>query len=310
MIFRAALFGFLLAVTSLPAAAQQAAFPLTVEHSQGSVTIPAEPKRVVALIDRDADTLLALGVQPVAIRSNYGFEGGVGPWAEDLLTTSPIVWTGRELNYEAIAAAAPDLIVFATSGGDADEYERLSQIAPTIYLPKGADGWEATTKQTTLLIAEALGRRADGEKLLAGLDAYLAEQKAAHPEFSGKSANYLDIYPGGISAYSDEHIVNGTLYALGFESARSAVDIPLGQSSTNVSPELLADYVGDITLIYPFGRTLDGLIAETPTLGLVPQAETGGLIVLDNLAFSNASVISIPYALDRLIPAFAEVVAE
>lgn len=132
------------------AMAQDAAFPITLEHALGTVTIPAEPQRVVALIDRDADTVLALGVQPVGIRSNYNFDAGVGPWAEPLLTTEPAVWKGRELNFEAIAAADPDLIVFATSGGDAAEYERLSQIAPTIALPRGANPWEATTAQTTL----------------------------------------------------------------------------------------------------------------------------------------------------------------
>ncbi|MQA01035.1 MAG: hypothetical protein GEU80_17255 [Dehalococcoidia bacterium] len=45
-------------------------FPRTVEHALGPTRIEAEPGRVVALIDRDADTMLALGVTPVAIRSH------------------------------------------------------------------------------------------------------------------------------------------------------------------------------------------------------------------------------------------------
>jgi iron complex transport system substrate-binding protein len=290
--------------------AQDDAFPVTLEHTLGTVTIRAEPQRVVALIDRDADTVLALGVQPVGIRSNYSFDAGVGPWAEPLLTGKPMVWKGRELNFEAIAAAEPDLIVFANSGGDAAEYERLSQIAPTIALPKGANPWEATTAETTMLIAEALGRKAEGEKLLADLDAYLAAQKAAHPEFAGKTVNYLDIYPGGISSYSDDHIVNGMLYATGFSPIAGALDIPAGQSSISVSAELLADYDADIVLIYPFGRTLDELIAETPTLGKLSSVEHGRAFVLQDLAFSNASVVSIPYALDNLLPRFSAALAE
>lgn len=310
MSFRFGLAGIALASFAvLPALAQDAIFPLTVEHALGAVTIPAAPQRVVALIDRDADTLLALGVQPVAIRSNYNFEAGVGAWAEDLIEGEPIVWGGRDLNYEAIAAASPDLIVFATSGGDADEYNLLSQIAPTISLPKNALAWQATTAETTLLIAEALGRRADGEKLLADLDAYLAAQNAAHPEFAGRTANYLDVHSSGIYQYADDHIVNGALYALGFSPIQGALDVPEDQTFTIVSAELLPDYDADIVLAYSFGRTLDELIAEVPTLATLPSVAEGRFLLLDNLAFSNASVLSIPYAFDRLIPQFSVALA-
>ncbi|UYN98147.1 MAG: ABC transporter substrate-binding protein [Devosia sp.] len=310
MSIRTALAGLVLAALTLSPALAQDSFPLTVEHAMGEVSLDGAPSRIVVLSNRDADTLLALGIQPVGIRSIYDFAKGVGPWAEDLLTSEPTVWIGRELDYEAIASADPDLIVFANSGGVQEEYDRLSLIAPTLYLPKGAAGWGATTQETTLLIAKALGREADGHKLLAELDAYLAAQKAAHPEFAGKTGNYLDIYSGGISSYAESHIVNGALYAIGLEPVPGTDSIPSGQSSISVSAELVGDYVGDVTLIYPFGRTLDELIAETPTLGLVPQAETGGLMVLDNLAFSNASVLSIPYALDRLIPVFSTVLGQ
>lgn len=281
-------------------------FPLTLEHALGTVTIPAPPQRVVALIDRDVDTLLALGVKPVGINSLFGFESGAGPWSEALLGDArPVVWTGREFNYEAIAALHPDLIVNATSGGDVDIYQRLSAIAPTIGLPKGATAWEATVQQTTQLIADALGRSEDGKALLAGIDRYLADQKAAHPEFGGKTATYLDIYPGGISSYSAAHIVNGMLYGVGFSPNAAASAVPADQSSVNVSPELLPDYDADIVVIYPFGRSLAELEAETPTLGALTSVAAGRAFILDNLAFSTASVLSIPYALDKLLPQFS-----
>ncbi len=309
--FRSCVLGLALTVlVVLPGSAQDVSFPITVEHALGEVTVPETPERIVVLSNRDADTLLALGVQPVAIRSIYDFEKGVGPWSEDLLTTEPTVWIGRELNFEAIASVHPDLIIYATSGGDQSEYERLSQIAPTLSLPKGAVPWGAKVEESTLAIAEVLGRRAEGEALLAELDAYLADVKSAHPEFAGKTAAYLDIYTGGISSYSEENIVNQTLYAIGFEPVAGAASIPEDDSSINVSAELLADHVGDITLIFPYGRTMDELVAETPTLAMVPQAQTGGLIVLDNLAFSNSSVVSIPYALNQLVPTFVEVLAK
>ncbi|WMT90627.1 hypothetical protein [Pelagibacterium sp. H642] len=82
-------------------------FPAVVEHALGQTVVPAEPERIVAMTNRDAETLLALGVVPVGIQSQLGFEGGVGPWAEPLLRDArPEVWLGMEINYEAVVAIA------------------------------------------------------------------------------------------------------------------------------------------------------------------------------------------------------------
>lgn len=290
----------------IAAPAQETVFPLTVEHALGTVTIPAEPERVIALMDRDVDTLLALGVVPVAIRSWYNFEAGAGPWSLPLLEGhDPVVWMGRELNYEAVAAQQPDLIVFANSGGEQDVYDRLSQIAPTIGLPKGATPWGATTEQTTMVIAEAVGRRDEGQALLDELNAYFADQKADHPEFSGHTATYLDIYPGGVSAYTEDQFVNAILTRIGFSATEASLAIPDDQSSVEVSAELLADFDADIVLIYPFQRTLEQIVEEQPIVGQLESVRDGRAFILQDLAFSTASVLSIPYALDSLVPSMS-----
>lgn len=100
------------------------------------------------------------------------------------------------------------------------------------------------------------------------------------------------------------------LYATGFSPIAGALDVPAGQSSISVSAELLASYDADIVLIYPFGRSLDELIAETPTLATLPSVEDGRAFVLQDLAFSSASVVSIPYALDNLLPRFSAALAD
>ncbi len=48
------------------------AFPVTIEHKFGSVTIPAEPQRVIALGYSEVDPILALGVKPIAVREWFG----------------------------------------------------------------------------------------------------------------------------------------------------------------------------------------------------------------------------------------------
>jgi iron complex transport system substrate-binding protein len=71
-------------------AAGEGTFPQTVTTAFGDVTIDEAPERVVALGWSDAETALALGVQPVGASDWLGFGGeGVGPWAEGMYDEAP-----------------------------------------------------------------------------------------------------------------------------------------------------------------------------------------------------------------------------
>src|SRR5688500_6217114 len=87
------------------------AFPVTVTTAFGDVEIADEPTRVVALGWGDAETALALGVQPVGASDWLAFGGeGVGPWSEGYDEAPEIIET-LEPSLEAIAALEPDLIL-------------------------------------------------------------------------------------------------------------------------------------------------------------------------------------------------------
>jgi iron complex transport system substrate-binding protein len=259
---------------------------------------------VVVLSDRDADTVLALGVVPVAIRSAYGFESGVGPWAQSQLgDAKPTVWTDRELKYEDIAAADPDLIVYPTSGGDKEEYDRLAAIAPTVYLPEGVEAYSSTNEQVVPLIAEALGRKSEGERILADLDGYLTDKAAEYPAFAGKTVNYFDISGTDIYSYRADTLANELLYRVGFQPIPAAESIPADKQMVQVSAENLAGYDADVVVAYPFGgESLADLERTIPTLGALGAVVNGRFFILEDLAYSNASVLSIPYALNELLP--------
>ena len=86
----------------------------------------------------DHDTLLALGVTPVAVCDWYGdYPYATWPWAQNELGDAQLaVLSSAELNIEAVAARDPDLIVGIFSGMTKREYELLSQIAPTVATPR------------------------------------------------------------------------------------------------------------------------------------------------------------------------------
>jgi iron complex transport system substrate-binding protein len=96
------------AAASSSPAGSGGAFPVTVETAFGDVEIPEEPQRVVALGWSDAETALALGVQPVGASDWLAFGGeGVGPWAEGRYDEAPEIIETLEPSLEASPRCSP-----------------------------------------------------------------------------------------------------------------------------------------------------------------------------------------------------------
>ena len=120
--------------------ATETGFPLTVSHAYGETTVKEKPERVVSLAWSNQDVVLALGIVPVGTSAaNFGAVGdnGLLPWTEEayeaLGESNPVVYDDTDgFDYEAIADAAPDIIVAAYSGMTQEEYDTLSQIAPVV----------------------------------------------------------------------------------------------------------------------------------------------------------------------------------
>jgi len=186
-------------------------FPVTVEHQFGETTIDAEPQRIVVVGLTEQDILLELGVTPVATTEWYGEQPyAVWPWATDLLgDAEPEVLTTTDgLEYEKIASLRPDLIVGTNAGLDEDTYEKLSEIAPTVTSVEGSGAYFSSWQDQTRVVAAAVGRSAEGEELIEGVESAYAEAAAAHPEFTGLTATFsqggawegnLWVYPDGLN---------------------------------------------------------------------------------------------------------------
>ena len=188
--------------TSSSSAVSTASFPIAMKHAYGETVINAKPERVVTLDWNNADAVLALGIVPVGTaRANWGpvTDKGLLPWTEEkfkeLGTDNPNVFNDLEgYDYEAVAAAKPDIIVAPYSGMDEKAYKRLSEIAPT--LPFKETAWKTTWREQTVEVAEALGLRAEGEKLVADTDAFIKENFAKYPKLANKSAAICYINAG------------------------------------------------------------------------------------------------------------------
>src|SRR6185436_17073350 len=150
-------------------AAEPAAFPVTIEHKYGSTTITAAPKRIVVAGLREQDSLLALGVVPVATTEWYGnHPGAIFPWAEQALGDAPkpeVLSFTDGIQFEKIAALRPDLILAVYSGLTQKEYDTLSKLAPTVAQPPGQVDWGSSWQDEITTVGRAIGKPKEAEKL-------------------------------------------------------------------------------------------------------------------------------------------------
>jgi iron complex transport system substrate-binding protein len=185
-------------------AASSSAFPVTIQHALGSTTIPKEPKRVVVVGLSDHEPLLALGVKPVGAMDWFG-EGTYAqwPWERQAWGGKPAALVSNksyEIDFEKVAQQRPDLILGLYADIKRNEYEKLSQIAPTVAQAKG-DAYTTPWRDMTRVAAKAVGRSAQGEKLIAEVDARFAAFRKDHPELARQTALVVDAGQAPTSYY-------------------------------------------------------------------------------------------------------------
>jgi len=287
------------------------AFPVKVDTKFGEVTVKSEPKRIVALGWGDAETALALGVQPVGASDWLAFGGeGVGPWAEGLYTKAPKIIKTLEPSFEAIAALKPDLILDTKASGDKARYEKLKSIAPTIDVPKGGDSYLTTTAQQMTMISTALGKKAEGEKLLAKLKTDVAAAASANPEFAGKTVTAATRTSEGWGAYVEGSNRVQFLEQLGFTQNPkiAAIKANAGGFSVDISSEQLDLMDADLIVAFPiYIPTTE--ITDNAQYKAIPAVAAGHSVVIDgdiSAAYSLGTTLSTEYALTKVVPLIAD----
>lgn len=290
------------------------AFPVTVTDNFGEVTIPEEPTRVVAMGWGDAETALALGVQPVGASDWLAFEGeGVGPWAEGMYDSPPELIATLEPDYEAVLALEPDLILDVKSSGDQERYDRLSEIAPTVGVPEGAENYLTTTDQQVELIAAALGVPEKGEEVLADIDEQFAEAAEAHPEFADKSVVAAAYTSEGWGAYVDGSERVEFLKRLGFTLSDKISSVETDEFSIDVSSENLDQLDADVLVTFPIYVDASE-VSEQANYQALPVVQDGRAVLLDDTdissAYSLGSPLSMSYAIEQMVPLLAEAVGD
>lgn len=287
----------------------------SVEGEYGTVSVPDDPQRVAALGLGDADTLLSLGITPVAITpwNADAATDGVGPWAQEQLGDArPAIIDTKssidESTIEKTVSADPDLIIAVNAAVDQNTYDKLSAIAPTVVRPAQAEDWTVPWQDATRLIGQAVGRPDAAEQVVADTESRFDAARSEHPAFSEQTGAVVLRDPtGGFYVYGNGDGRGQVLDDLGFTLPDSLRDLIGDRFYAEISAEQMQTLDLDTLVVLDHAGAREAL-ADDPLFQSLNVVKRGDVVFVDDMvgnAMSMPNPLTIPYALDNLVPALA-----
>lgn len=284
--------------------------PRSVGHLRGSTELMGRPERVVLLDNALLGYLIPLGVKPVGT-AGEDEAATVPPPYEPLVDydTLPLVAPDFAPNFEAIAAAGPDLILALNYGEDAD-YARLNQIAPTVVLASDFDprrragiGWVRETMET---IALALGRPDDARTPISDYETKLAELKRRHaPKIEGRTVGYVQASEDGKFRVDGPFgFGGGILHEVGFTRPQAQIDALAGADqafpvAAEVSLEQVQIVDADLVIV-PLGSYHKEPMGNNSLFQALPAVREGRSFTVDAELWYSRSIVGAGLVLDDL----------
>jgi iron complex transport system substrate-binding protein len=318
--FPLALFAACLWIAAGALAADGTAYPIVIEHAFGTTVIPKKPVRVATVAWANHEVPLALGVVPVGFAAaNFGDDDGDGllPWVAEKLKElggeKPVLFDeGDGIDFEAVAATKPDVILAAYSGLSRSDYETLSQIAPVVAYPQSP--WSTDWRETIRLDSAGLGMAAEGEALISRIEKEIAGTVAGYPVLKGKSAifvTHLDVTNLSTVNFYTANDTRVKFFAdLGLTSPKSVLEATKpGQFAASVSAEKV-DAFDDVDIVVAYGGTplLDAVKADL-LLSRMPAVGKDALVMLGRDptgTAANPTPLSISWVLKDYVALLAE----
>ena len=303
-----------------PAAGEAPEFPRSIEHVYGTTEIPEQPERVATVSWVNQDVSLALGVVPVGMAA-VEFGGNAEQstdWFDAALPenggTAPEKYSEADgIDFEAIAALEPDVILAAYSGLTQEDYSKLSEIAPVVAYPKDVPAFGTSWQDSTRLIGQALGKDAEAEAVVEDVEQQVAQAAKDNPALQDTTFLYGTLDPAAadqIYLYTDVDNRPKFLESLGMSEAPvMAEQDAKGQFFITWSPERADELDSDVFVSWAAEESVGETIAADPLLGSIPAVQDETLVLQtdeqETLSVSAASPLSIPWALDNVLPDIA-----
>lgn len=292
-----------LAVASLALAVPASAFAdngsketRTIDTDKGPVEIPVNPEAIVS--DYYLGELLALDTKPI-IASPYAlnnpFLEGLTDGIEELNTAS------AETSLEMIAEKQPDLIITITEA----DYDKYSQIAPTIYIQDG----KRTDEELFLYIADILGKKDEAQAYLDEFNQKVADAKDEINQIVGdRTVSIVEVWPQQVYVMGDKFARGGSiLFDMWGLKAPQKVQEELIDGDKQydvVSMEALPDYTGDFILYGVLDGADDAFVEDSLMWQNLDAVKEGRVLPYEQIAYMHRDPITLNGQLEDFLEFF------
>ena len=295
---------------------------ISIKHVYGTTEVPADATKVATVAWANQDVLLALDIMPLGFsKQTWGVTDGSGmlPWTKEKVdelvgkgAAQPELFDddgGVKIDPQAVNATKPEVILATYSGISKEEYETLSKIAPTVAYPKTA--WGTPWRETITMNATAVGRKTEGDKLVADLEKQVADAVAQHPQIQGKAAAFCYTAEGDATKfgfYTTADPRTAFLSDLGMKvpaSVEKASKENASAFNVDISTEN-ADSLNDFDLIVMYGTESDlATLQANSLLSQVRAIQNGAVAFVGNndpqAASTNPGPLSIPWGIEKYV---------
>jgi iron complex transport system substrate-binding protein len=190
----------------------------------------------------------------------------------------------------------------------ADDYKKLSSIAPTIAQTAEYDEFGMPRQEQTLMIGRALGREALAQQLLKQVDIKIAQIRDRHPQFVGATAVLAGPMPNGqygIAGAQDPRV--RVLASMGFKPPSALANSVENVVNYFISREQVALLDADVVL-WNIATPDQREAIETDALYRQTKVAKEGRAIFsmgDELlrgALGFSTVLSLQFAIDAVVP--------
>ncbi|MFE6864895.1 ABC transporter substrate-binding protein [Nocardia sp. NPDC057668] len=260
-----------------------------VQTDKGTITVPADPQRIVVVNGSLAGYLYDLGAKVKAADPRVlgvTLKAGEFPaaWSADAKQQgTEVLPSGDNINLEFIAAQQPDLIIGGGQGypgqQSIDAYDKLAAIAPTVLIPSNSTNWQDHLKA----VANAVNQADKVDALITSYNDKVAQVKSTIKVPRGAVAVFQSRKDQKPSVIAPGTPIASLLSAVGFtmddkvEAKAGNPSRPAAADWVSFSPEVTTTVV-DAPVLFVVqlegGRTIAQL-GDDPMLSKLPSFKAG-----------------------------------